>query len=57
MEAKISVTERVDDLLSRMTLEEKASQMLFTSPAIDRLDQRQTDSLPERDCRRGGQDL
>src|SRR3974390_3116783 len=28
---------RVDDLLSRMTLEEKASQMLSASPAIDRL--------------------
>lgn len=29
---------RVDDLLSRMTLEEKASQLLSASPAIDRLD-------------------
>jgi beta-glucosidase len=28
---------RVDDLLSRMTLEEKASQMLSAAPAIDRL--------------------
>ena len=28
---------RVDDLLSRMTLEEKASQLLSDSPAIDRL--------------------
>jgi beta-glucosidase len=28
---------RVDDLLSRMTLEEKASQMLSASPAIERL--------------------
>jgi len=28
---------RVDDLLSRMTLEEKASQLLSASPAIDRL--------------------
>jgi beta-glucosidase len=28
---------RVDDLLSRMTLEEKASQLLSESPAIDRL--------------------
>ncbi len=37
MEAKQAVTERVDDLLSRMTLEEKASQMLFVSPAIERL--------------------
>ncbi|MCB0129475.1 MAG: glycoside hydrolase family 3 C-terminal domain-containing protein [Caldilineaceae bacterium] len=32
-----SVTERVGDLLGRMTLEEKTSQMLFTSPAIERL--------------------
>jgi len=29
---------RVQDLISRMTLEEKISQMLFTAPAIDRLD-------------------
>ena len=29
---------RVDDLVSRMTLEEKASQLLSASPAIDRLD-------------------
>src|SRR5580700_6740565 len=28
---------RVDDLLSRMTLEEKASQLLSASPAVDRL--------------------
>src|ERR1035438_7783808 len=28
---------RVDDLLSRMTLEEKASQLLSASPAIERL--------------------
>ena len=32
-----SSIERVSDLLGRMTLEEKASQMLFTSPAIERL--------------------
>jgi len=32
------VAKRVDDLLSRMTLEEKASQLLSASPAIDRLD-------------------
>ncbi len=31
------VEERVTDLLSRMTLEEKCSQMLYNSPAIDRL--------------------
>lgn len=29
---------RVQDLVSRMTLKEKISQMLFTAPAIDRLD-------------------
>ena len=34
---KQPVAKRVDDLLSRMTLEEKASQMLSDSPAIDRL--------------------
>ncbi|MCA9976086.1 MAG: glycoside hydrolase family 3 protein, partial [Anaerolineales bacterium] len=28
---------RVQDLISRMTLEEKVSQMLFTAPAIERL--------------------
>jgi beta-glucosidase len=31
------VDKRVDDLLSKMTLEEKASQLLSESPAIDRL--------------------
>jgi beta-glucosidase len=31
------IEKRVDDLLSRMTLEEKASQLLSASPAIDRL--------------------
>jgi beta-glucosidase len=30
--------ERVADLISRMTLEEKVSQMLYNSPAIERLD-------------------
>jgi len=30
--------QRVDDLISRMTLEEKASQMLHSAPAIERLD-------------------
>lgn len=34
---KLSIEERVDDLVSRMTLEEKASQMVFDAPAIDRL--------------------
>jgi beta-glucosidase len=31
------MTERVDDLVNRMTLEEKISQMMSESPAIDRL--------------------
>ncbi len=29
--------QRIDDLISRMTLEEKVSQLLYNSPAIDRL--------------------
>jgi len=29
--------QRIDDLISRMTLEEKTSQLLYNSPAIDRL--------------------
>ncbi len=33
-----SVEERVDDLVSRMTLEEKVSQMVHDAPAIERLD-------------------
>jgi beta-glucosidase len=33
----LSVDERVDDLVGRMTVEEKISQMMNTSPAIDRL--------------------
>jgi len=32
------IEERVTDLISRMTLEEKVSQMLYNSPAIERLD-------------------
>jgi beta-glucosidase len=32
------IDERVNDLISRMTLEEKVSQMLYDSPAIERLD-------------------
>ncbi len=32
-----SIDDRVADLLSRMTLEEKISQMVYNSPAIDRL--------------------
>ncbi len=31
------IEERVDDLISRMTLEEKISQMVFDAPAIERL--------------------
>jgi len=33
----LSVTERVTDLVGRMTLEEKAAQLLYTAPAIPRL--------------------
>lgn len=33
----LSVEERVNDLVSRMTLEEKISQMVYNSPAIERL--------------------
>jgi beta-glucosidase len=33
----LSVEERVNDLVSRMTLEEKISQMVFDAPAIERL--------------------
>lgn len=35
---ELSIDKRIDDLLSRLTLEEKASQLLYNSPAIDRLD-------------------
>lgn len=34
----LSIEERVNDLVSKMTLEEKVSQMVYNSPAIDRLD-------------------
>jgi len=37
LDPKKSVEERVDDLVSRMTLEEKASQMGHTAPAVERL--------------------
>lgn len=36
-DTKLSFEERVNDLVSRLTLEEKVSQMLNTSPAIPRL--------------------
>jgi len=39
----LSVEQRVDDLVGRMTLEEKISQMLNAAPAIERLD------IPEYD--------
>lgn len=34
----LSIEQRVDDLVSRLTLEEKISQMVYSSPAITRLD-------------------
>jgi beta-glucosidase len=34
----LSTEERVNDLVSRMTLQEKADQLLYTAPAIPRLD-------------------
>ncbi|MFZ5519004.1 MAG: glycoside hydrolase family 3 C-terminal domain-containing protein [Candidatus Zhuqueibacterota bacterium] len=34
----LSLERRVDDLISRMTLEEKVSQMKYNAPAIDRLE-------------------
>ncbi|OGU52373.1 MAG: glucan 1,4-alpha-glucosidase, partial [Ignavibacteria bacterium GWC2_36_12] len=34
----LPIEERVNDILSRMTLEEKISQMVYNSPAIERLD-------------------
>jgi len=38
MDFTLPVDERVDDLVARMTLEEKISQMLHDAPAIERLD-------------------
>ncbi len=35
--SKLSIDERVSDLISRLTLEEKAAQMLMNTPAIPRL--------------------
>jgi beta-glucosidase len=37
LDHKLSMEERVDDLVSKMTLEEKISQMVYNSPAIERL--------------------
>ncbi|NSW51621.1 MAG: glycoside hydrolase family 3 C-terminal domain-containing protein [Anaerolineae bacterium] len=37
LDSSLSVDERVDDLVSRMTVEEKISQMLHQAPPIDRL--------------------
>lgn len=36
-DATLPIEERVDDLVSRMTLEEKISQMVYDAPAIERL--------------------
>ncbi len=37
LDESLSFAERAKDLVSRMTLEEKASQMVYTAPAIPRL--------------------
>jgi beta-glucosidase len=37
LKTNLSIEKRVDDLVSRMTLEEKVSQLLFEAPAIDTL--------------------
>jgi beta-glucosidase len=37
LETSLSTDARVDDLISRMTLEEKISQMVYDAPAIERL--------------------
>ena len=34
---ELPTEQRIEDLLSRLTLEEKASQMVHNSPGIDRL--------------------
>src|ERR1043166_2783337 len=43
LDPKLPLDRRVDDLISRMTLEEKVSQMMNKAPAISRLD------IPEYD--------
>src|SRR5579863_3988949 len=37
LDPKAPVSERVNDLISKMTLEEKVSQMQYSAPAIQRL--------------------
>ena len=37
LDERLAIERRVDDLLGRMTLEEKVSQMMHTAPAIERL--------------------
>src|SRR5665647_3345396 len=37
LNTSLSVEDRVNDLVSRMTVEEKAGQLLYTAPAITRL--------------------
>lgn len=37
MNPALSISDRTDDLISRMTLEEKVGQLMYTAPAIDRL--------------------
>ncbi|HCM59053.1 MAG TPA: hypothetical protein DIS74_01465, partial [Bacteroidales bacterium] len=37
LDTGLSFEKRVDDLVSRMTVEEKAAQLLYTAPAIPRL--------------------
>ena len=37
LDTSLSFEERVDDLVSRMTVEEKISQTLYQAPAIPRL--------------------